>query len=483
MLSRLTYRMQIPLGLSLAVVIAALLVTAVAAQIFARTARADTLATVDRAAQLLSAQSLPLLAADDTWRVFALLRNTVALIPGATTGQARIAVLDSEGRVFASSAPQLMPTARPWLGQTVDGHALPGPGDTRQRQRIERADGGIALLEPIRSEDGQVLGFTYIEVDTPVFAANWAALTEPALIGVGLAAFLLLPAGWWIGQSMTAPVLKVVQVIERIGRVEPAELRRQLPRTQDPELGRIGDAVERLISELQVRQQAERRALSAERMAAVGRITAAVAHEINNPLGGLLTATQTLRVHGASEDTRRQTLDLLQRGLHQIQTTVAALLPQARVEDRPLELEDFDDVVTLVQPDLVRRQVTLTTATDVDSALRAPSAALRQVMLNMLLNGISAAGSNGTVHAQLSADADRLSVAVAHAGKALSHEALESIVTAESGNDPRGFGLWVCREIATQYGGGFDIDHQHEQGTRLVFWIPNRESDEDAAAD
>jgi signal transduction histidine kinase len=483
MLSRLPYRVQIPLGLSLAVVVAALLVTAVAAQIFARTARAETLATVDRAAQLLSAQSLPLLAADDTWRVFALLRNTVSLIPGATASQARVAVLDSEGRVFASSEPQLLPTARPWLGQAVGGHTLPDAAEVRQRQRLERTNGGIALLEPIRSEDGQVLGFTYIEVDAQVFATNWAALAEPALIGVGLAAFLLLPAGWWVGQRMTAPVLKVAQVIERIGRLEPSELRSQLPRTQDPELGRIGEAVERLISELQVRQQAERRALSAERMAAVGRITAAVAHEINNPLGGLLTATQTLRVHGASEETRLRTLDLLRRGLHQIQTTVAALLPQARVEDRPLEIEDFADVVTLVQPDLARRQMTLTTATEVDSAIRAPSAALRQVMLNMLLNGISAAGADGAVHAQLHADADRLSFSVSHAGKALSHDALEAIVTAESGDDPRGFGLWVCREIATQYGGGFDVDHRHAQGTRLVFWIPNRESHEDLAAD
>jgi signal transduction histidine kinase len=483
MLSRLPYRVQIPLGLSLAVVVAALLVTAVASQIFARTARAETLATVDRAAQLLSAQSLPLLAADDTWRVFALLRNTVSLIPGATASQARVAVLDSEGRVFASSEPQLLPTARPWLGETVGGHTLPDAASVRQRQRIESADGGIALLEPIRSEDGQVLGFTYIEVDAPVFAANWAALTEPALIGVGLASFLLLPAGWWVGQRMTAPVLKVAQVIERIGRVAPSELRSQLPRTQDPELGRIGAAVERLISELQVRQQAERRALSAERMAAVGRITAAVAHEINNPLGGLLTATQTLRVHGAAEETRLRTLDLLRRGLHQIQTTVAALLPQARVEDRPLEIEDFADVVTLVQPDLSRSQVALTTATDVDSAIRAPSAALRQVMLNMLLNGVSAAGAGGAVHAQLRADADRLSFCVSHAGKALSQYKLEAIVTAESGDDPRGFGLWVCREIATQYGGGFDVDNRHGPGTRLVFWIPNRESHEDTPAD
>ena len=78
MLNRLPYRIQIPLGLSVAVVIAALLVTVVSARISARTARQDTLATVDRAVVLLAAQSRPLLAADDTWRVFALLRNTAA---------------------------------------------------------------------------------------------------------------------------------------------------------------------------------------------------------------------------------------------------------------------------------------------------------------------------------------------------------------------------------------------------------------------
>jgi signal transduction histidine kinase len=482
-LSRLPYRVQIPLGLSLAVVLAALMVTAVAAQIFARNARADTLATVDRAAQLLGAQSLPLLAADDTWRVFALLRNTAALLPGAAAAQARAAVLDSEGRVFASSAPQLLQTARTLLGQTVSGQPLPAAIAITRRLRIDRSDGGIALLEPIRSEDGQVLGFTYIEVDAPVFAADWAAQAQPAVIGVGLAVFLLVPAGWWIGRRMTAPVATVAQVIERIGRLDPSELRRQLPQTNDPEIGRISSAVDQLISELQVRQQAERRALSAERMAAVGRITAAVAHEINNPLGGLLTATQTLNVHGASEETRKRTLNLLERGLHQIQTTVAALLPQARIEDRALEIDDFADVVTLAHPDVAHRNVQVTTHVEVDSALRVPSAVMRQVMLNMLLNAVTAACEPGIVHAELRADADRLVFSVTNEGRMLTHDALEAIVAAESGDDPRGFGLWVCREIATQYGGGFDVDHHHNPGTRLVFWMPNRELHEEPAAD
>jgi len=483
LLSRLPYRVQIPLGLSLAVVIAAALVTAVAAEIFARTARSDTLTTVDRAARLLGAQALPLLAADDIWRVFALLRNTAAFLPGAATGQARAAVLDSEGRVFASSAPQLLQTARSLLGQTVSGQLLPPTNAVTQRLRMDRPDGAIALIEPLRSEDGQVLGYTYIEVDAPVFAADWTALTRPALIGVGLAVFLLVPVGWWIGRRMTAPVLSVARVIERIGRLDPAELRRELPRTKDPELGRISAAVDQLISELQVREQAERRALSAERMAAVGRITAAVAHEINNPLGGLLTAMQTLSVHGGSEETRKRTLDLLRRGLNQFQTTVAALLPQARIEDRALEIDDFADVVTLAHPDLAHRNVQLTTQVDVESAMRVPSAVLRQVMLNMLLNGVSAAGEPGTVHAELRADADRLVFSVAHAGRDLTQDGLDTIVAAESGDDPRGFGLWVCREIATQYGGGFDVDSHHGKGTRLVFWMPNRETHEEPAAD
>ena len=122
------------------------------------------------------------------------------------------------------------------------------------------------------------------------------------------------------------------------------------------------------------------------------------------------------------------------------------------------------------------------TPPEVESALRAPSGVMRQVMLNMLLNAVSAAGSPGTVHAELRADAQRLHFTVEHQGRVLTQDALRSFVAAESGDDPRGFGLWVCHEIATQYGGGFDVDDRHDQGTRLVFWMPNRGTHEEPVA-
>lgn len=482
-LERLPYRIQIPLGLALAVVIAALLVTTVAARISARSAREATLGTVDRAVALLAGQSRPLLAADDTWLVFALLRNTAGLLPGAAAGQARAAVLDAAGSVVAASEPQRLETGTALLGGLVQGQRVPAPPALTGRWLRDTGDGALTLVEPIRSEDGQVQGFVYVEVDATAFAPDWAALSQPALIGVALAVVALVPAGWWLGRRMTRPVARVARFIERIGREDPAVLGKQVPQTTDPELARISDAVQRLIAEMQVRKQAEIRALSAERMAAVGRLTAAVAHEINNPLAGLLTATQTLRLHGASEATRLQTLSLIERGLQQIRATVAALVPQARIEDRPLELNDLADVITLVLPLAARRGVEVRSNADVAATLRVPSAVLRQVMLNLLVNAVKAAGARGCVSAVLQADEATVRFEVGNSGDKLDADALERSIAAESGNDPRGFGLWVCREIASQFGGGFAVVDPGVAATRLQFWIPNRERDEVAAAD
>lgn len=479
MFGRLPYRVQIPLGLSLAVLIAAILVTGIAARVSAQNARQEILSLLDRAVVLVIAQVRPMMVADDTWRVFALLRDTAELVPGAATGQARLAILDAEGRVFAASDPRQLETGRALLGKPWRDQPTPLPSAITDRQMLDQDNGSVVMVDPIRSEDGQTLGFVLTEVDAAVFAPDWPSLAKTALLAIALAVALLVPVGWWVGQRMTRPVERLVAVIERIGREDPSQLRGAVPTTKDPELSRIGDAVNQLMGELEQRKLAEDRALSAERLAAVGRMTAAVAHEINNPLAGLLTATQTLRLHGRSDDIRTRTIDLLDRGLQQIRTTVAALLPQARMDDRPLEPGDLEDIVTLVRVSASKLQVEIRFGVNIDSALRVPSAPLRQVMLNLLLNAMKAAGEHGIVSARLEADETLVTFSVSNTGPPLSAEKFRNTLAAESGRDPRGFGLWVCQELASHLGGRFELDTTQPSQTRLVFQVPNREAPEE----
>jgi signal transduction histidine kinase len=477
MLRRLPYRVQIPLGLSLAVLLAAVLVTAITARVQAENARRDTLSLLDRAVVLVIAQVRPLLAADDTWRVFLLLRDTAQLVPGADAGQARLAILTPDGAVFAASDPVTLETARqvlgqPWRKQTV---LLPAR-DVERRELLSLADGSVLLINPVRSEDGQTLGFVFTEVESAAFAPDWPALARTALIGMLLAVAVLGPIGWWVGKRMARPVGRLAEVIERMGHDAPGALKNEVPKTSDPELSRIGDAVAQLMGELERRKAAEERALSAERLAAVGKMTGAVAHEINNPLAGLLTATQTLRLHGGTESIRLRTIDLLDRGLQQIRTTVAALLPQARIEDRPLEPGDLEDVATLVRGTADKHGVEIRIQVEVDSALRVPSAPLRQVMLNLLLNAIKVAGENGTVAARLQADEAGVRFRVCNSGPVLGEDKFNRTLAAESGKDPRGFGLWVCQEVASHLRGRFALDTNETSQTCLVFEVPNREA-------
>lgn len=478
MLPRLPYRIQIPLGLALAVVLSVSLVSVVAAQISARSARQEIISTVQRVMELLVAQGRPLITSEDTWRAFTLLKNTAALLPEAQKGLTRAAILDAEGRLLAGSDPARLPTGEQALGRTLRGRLLPTVSALTATQTISAANGSLTMIRPIRSEDEKVIGYVLVEVDAGAFAPDWTALAGPALIGAALAVIGLVPLGWLTGRRMARPIAQTAECIAQIGHTDLAQLQLLVPTVNDPELNRIAGAVRSLLAEMTIRQANQQRALSAERLAAVGRITAAVAHEINNPLAGLITATQTLRLHGDVPEARQRSLDLIERGLFQIRTMTTALLPQARVEDRYMKAEDLDDVLTLAQATAAQHFVTITCERNVEADLRVPSTVCRQVMLNLVLNAIKAAGQGGQVHATLESDAAEARFTVSNTGQSLSDVILQQRLQAEDGNDPHGFGLWICQEFAVRYGGSFGSaqasDIPAPYTTRLSFCLPNK---------
>lgn len=122
---------------------------------------------------------------------------------------------------------------------------------------------------------------------------------------------------------------------------------------------------------------------------------------MNNPLGGLLNATDTIRSYADRPEVVRSSAELLDRGLRHLRDVSRVILEENRLDrsGRSLSSADFEDLRLLFEPEVQRRGQGLgwDIAAD-DPALRGvPSAPVRQIALNLLLNASSAAGQAGQV--------------------------------------------------------------------------------------
>src|SRR5690606_5363424 len=88
-----------------------------------------------------------------------------------------------------------------------------------------------------------------------------------------------------------------------------------------------------------------------------GRLSSSLAHEINNPLGGLLNATDTIRRYADRPQVVRQSADLLERGLRHLRDVVRATLDENRIDHGGARLgrRDFEDLRLLIEPEVARQ--------------------------------------------------------------------------------------------------------------------------------
>lgn len=482
----LGWRIKIPLAITTLIVLTEVVLTATFVSRVIADSRRDLQTSAANLGSVLARSLREPLLRDDLWQAFEVIRTPLAV---RTTGNPldAIVVLDARGRVFVSTEPTRMPptTGVDELPRPLRALAAAAPPSTSAAPRFSRAadEPVFVARTEVRADDGSAIGAVLLAYDSEVEDRRvQAAIREIALVSVpGM--LLLIPLGWFWGKRIAEPLAALASTLHQVGKRPASELAYSLPSSSGDEIGQLAGAARRMLDELARKEALEREVVAAERLAAVGRVSAGVAHEINNPLGGMLNAIDTLETHGQPDPFVRRTLGLVKRGLEQIRSTVAALLVEARFDAPRLHAQDWHDLRLLVRPQASARSVEVAWTLDdrlTDAAtqgLPLPAHQIRQLVLNLLLNAIAACPVGLRVEVSAGLRDDDLALCVLNPGDPIPPERMAQLfepyvpATGHDGSRTRGLGLWVSYQIVRQLGGSIAADRIADR-TRFDVRLP-----------
>jgi signal transduction histidine kinase len=223
-----------------------------------------------------------------------------------------------------------------------------------------------------------------------------------------------------------------------------------------------------------------------EKLAAIGQLTAGVAHEINNPVAVIQGNLDVLRdLLGPAAEPVAPEIRLIYEQVHRIRLIVTKLLQFARPQDYVGYLEPvvpqqlIQDSLLLVGHLLKKGNVAIEQHIDSSRQVTCNRNELQQVLINLMVNAIQAMPEGGTMTlaAEDWDEADMpvgLKLVVADSGLGITPEdqarLFKPFFTAKK-PDGTGLGLWVSQSLVERYGGRISIDSEPGKGTRFVVWL------------
>jgi|CXWL01.1.fsa_nt_gi signal transduction histidine kinase len=473
-----------PLRISLLVVVTALLVTAALVARERDELRRDLIGHSENIARVLTKTLIEPMVHDDAWRAYEIINTPFQASPGEQAGQAAeiVLVLDAQHRVYVSTRPPDYPM--------LSDPARTDPEYAAVQQAVAelRALEPVAMVSPKSNKlymvapivaDGVRLGTLVMGYSSTIFVQRFLGLMQRAGWVVAVVLAVLLPAGWFFGRRIAQPLVDLAGAMGKVGPHLPEHLEYAPSYRGRDEIGRLGLEFQRMLSELRGKEALERQMIASDRLAAIGRLTAGIAHEINNPLGGMLNAINTFKRHGPADPMTARTLSLVERGLLQIKETVGALLVEAKVESHALTRQDVEDTHTLVLPDAQAKDAQFIWGNGITGALPLPSTLTRQILINLLLNAVQAIQRGGRVQCRTELANGALQIEVSNDGEYIPSDKLHYLFEPFSllSREGSGLGLWVTYQIVQQLGG--DIRVRSDPGeTVFSVALPLKKQDE-----
>jgi len=287
---------------------------------------------------------------------------------------------------------------------------------------------------------------------------------------------------WHLHRRVTRPVEALLAGVRRARGGAAGDC---LTIPADEEFRALGEAFTHAYADLSAAQEG---VLQAEKMAAVGKLAAGVAHEVGNPLASISSVAQLMR-RGCSDHQQVEKIDLIMQHINRASRIVRELLAFSRpvYERTPGEVDVsavLDRAVSLLRFDkrAGRAVIDCRYAPGLRVA-RGDTDRLMTVFTNVMINAFDAMAAcrNGDGRLVISGEqvADRVVITFEDNGTGLTreqvHNAFEPFFTTKEPGSGTGLGLWVCYQVVRKHGGTIRIENRGDSdaaGARVVIDLP-----------
>ncbi len=361
----------------------------------------------------------------------------------------------------------------------------------REEQSFQTKDGRmqdvLVMVAPIFVEDqlwGAVkLGLSLSKVNAEI---------QRIRIGLISLGFLGLTFGAlgsvFLANRISRPLESLVEGTLRVAR---GDLSHRIDIPPGDEIGELASNFNRMTAEIlddrRKLEEASRKLMDAEKLATIGRLATALAHEIRNPLTAVKLNIQKISHHPALNQVEREQISIAESGIQQVEKLVKDILSYARapkLAKARFQIESLlEDALRFVEEPVDEKEIHVLTDWGEIPPIDVDGDQLRQAFLNILLNATEAVSHGGTIRVATRVErADGSDFAVAEIeddGAGIGPGDLASIFDAffTTKSLGTGLGLTNAKKVVELHHGVVEVDSAVGRGTRICVRLPYADLD------
>jgi two-component system, NtrC family, sensor kinase len=359
----------------------------------------------------------------------------------------------------------------------------------------------INAYQPIRDSARRIIGILNVGIKEEPFLAVRTDMMLTFLVVAAIGVLVVMGLTYLITRSMIHPLEEMVMASNRIAA---GDLDQSVNVPSRDEIGHLAKSFNKMLSSIKtmkleleewgrtleekVRSRTDElvavqsQMAQSEKLASIGRLAAGVAHEINNPLGGILSFSMLALEDCPDSHPLRQNLEIIVKQTLRCRETVKGLLDFARQTTASLSLVEVnsiaDKTLSLLEKQSIFHDIAIVRKfqPDVPQVLIDPGQ-LQQVIVNIVLNAVDAMEETGllTIETASTAPAEEVLIRISDTGKGIPDNVLpfifEPFFTTKKVGQGTGLGLSIVHGVVARAGGKIDVTSSNK-GTTFTLRLP-----------